>query len=137
MQTFAPLAHSSRVRWRVALQDGLVAFVDRDALRQILLNLLDNAVKYGPAGQTVTVGLVARDDRARLWVDDEGPGVAAERAAEIWHPFARLRREAETSRPGAGLGLAVVRELVAMHGDTARVEEAPGGGALRRRGPLR
>ena len=76
VQTFAPLAASSGVRWRVALQDGLVAFVDRDALRQILLNLLDNAVKYGPAGQTVTVGLVARDGRARLWVDDRGRQVA-------------------------------------------------------------
>src|SRR3989449_4090546 len=77
---FAPLAAARGVTLCTELTDGVVAPVDADALRQMLLNLLDNAVKYGPSGQTVTLGLTVADGRARVSVDDEGPGIpAAER----------------------------------------------------------
>src|SRR5207249_1435161 len=75
LEGFAPLAGARGVRLRSELAEGVVAPVDAEAFRQMLLNLLDNAVKYGPPGQVVTVGLAAGDQRARIWVDDQGPGI--------------------------------------------------------------
>jgi signal transduction histidine kinase len=103
--------------------------LDRDALRQILLNLLDNAVKYGPAGQTISVGSEIAGDRARVWVEDQGPGIPRDERQRVWEPYVRLNREAESATGGSGIGLSVVRELVTLHGGRTRAESAPGGGA--------
>ena len=108
--------------------NGIVS-VDRNALRQILLNLLDNAAKYGPSSQTITVGSQIVGDRARIWVEDEGPGIPREDRVRVWEPYVRLNRDAESSTGGSGIGLSVVRELVVLHGGRTRAESAPGGGA--------
>src|SRR5207244_135699 len=81
-----------------------------------LLNLLDNAVKYGPPAQVVTVGLAAGEQRARIWVDDEGPGIPPADRERVWDRFWRLERDRGSAVAGTGIGLAVVRELVALHG---------------------
>lgn len=101
--------------------------VDAHAIRQVLVNLLDNAVKHGAPEQTVTVALEVRDGRAEVSVTDAGPGVPEAERARIWEPFVRLRED-ETAG-GSGLGLAVVRRVVDAHGGDAWVEDAPGGGA--------
>lgn len=125
---FAPLAAARGVTLQTELADGVVAPVDADALRQMLLNLLDNAVKYGPAGQTVTLGLTATDGRARIWVDDQGPGIPAADRERIWDRFWRLERDRGSAVAGTGIGLSVVRELVALHGGRAWAEDAPTSG---------
>src|SRR5437879_2224751 len=122
---FAPLAAARGVTLCTELTDGVVAPVDADALRQMLLNLLDNAVKYGPSGQTVTLGLTVADGRARVSVDDEGPGVPAAERERIWDRFWRLERDRGSAVAGTGIGLSVVRELVALHGGRTWVEDAP------------
>lgn len=129
IEVFAPVARSREATLRTVLDEGLVADVDRGALRQVLLNFLDNAVKYGPAGQTVTVGAARADGRLRIWVEDEGPGVPAAERSRVWEPYYRLRREAERVAGGSGIGLAVVRDLVRQHGGTVRVEDGEGAGA--------
>jgi len=101
-------------------------FVDPNALRQVLLNLLDNAVKYGPRGQTIHVRSAVCEGMLRLDVEDEGPGIAPADAARIWEPFWRAPGSAEG---GTGLGLAIVRELAARHGGSATVERGTSGGA--------
>ena len=131
LATFAPLAAAGGVRLRAALDEGLVASVDAGALRQILLNLLDNAVKYGPPGQTVTVGADADGGRARVWVEDEGPGIPVPERERIWHAFVRVGRDRTAARPGCGIGLAVVRELAELHGGRAWVEGASEEGGAR------
>ena len=125
---FAPLAAARGVTLCTELTDGVVAPVDADALRQMLLNLLDNAVKYGPAGQTVTLGLSVGEGRARICVDDQGPGVPAADRERIWDQFWRLERDRGSAVAGTGIGLSVVRELVALHGGRAWAEDAPGSG---------
>jgi signal transduction histidine kinase len=96
----------------------------------MLLNLLDNAVKYGPDGQTVTVGIdPPAGDRARLWVQDQGSGVPTADRERIWDQFCRLERDRGSAVAGTGIGLSVVRELAALHRGRAWVEGAPGGGA--------
>src|SRR6185436_366176 len=98
--------------------------VDDEALRQILLNLLDNAAKYGPDGQTIAVTL---EPGLRLTVEDEGPGIPARDRKRVWRRYVRLDRERERAIAGAGIGLAVVRDLVRLHRGTARVEEGSRG----------
>jgi signal transduction histidine kinase len=130
LEMFAPLARSRRMTLRSELELGLSVDADRDALRQILLNLLDNAVKYGPAGQTITVGTAKSDGpRVRLWVEDQGPGIPAAERERVWEPYVRLTRGSESATGGSGIGLSVVRELVSLHGTEAWIESAPGGGS--------
>lgn len=126
---FRPLADSRRVRIELALEPGIVAEADRNALRQVLLDLLDNALKYGPPGQTLTVGAAGSNGRARLWVADQGPGVPERERRRVWQPYARLARDRGGPTGGSGIGLAVVREVVELHGGVVRVCEAQGGGA--------
>ncbi|HXJ29271.1 MAG TPA: HAMP domain-containing sensor histidine kinase, partial [Gemmatimonadales bacterium] len=130
VESFTPLAETRRVRLLTSLPDGVVASVDESALRQMLLNLLDNAVKYGPEGQTVTVGLdPVRNERTRLWVQDQGPGVPPGDRERIWEQFWRLERDRGSAIAGTGIGLSVVRELATLHRGRVWVESAPGGGA--------
>lgn len=128
LELFAPLARSRKMKLRAELELGLIAMADRDALRQIVLNLLDNAAKYGPEGQTITLGSTRRRNWARIWIDDEGPGVTVADRARIWEPYVRLARDAERGTGGSGIGLSVVRELVEMHGGRCTIESSPSGG---------
>jgi len=129
VETFAPLAAARQMTVRERLDGGARASVDRGAVRQVLLNLLDNAVKYGPPGQTIDVALTQADGTARIAVQDEGPGIPPRERGRIFAPFVRLKRDAESAVAGSGIGLSVVAQLVALHGGRARVEEAVGGGA--------
>jgi signal transduction histidine kinase len=129
VDAFLPIASARGTTIVTSIPVHAVAMVDRDAVRQIVLNLLDNAVKYGPAGQEIGV-IVEKDASAfRIIVDDAGPGVPARDRARIWRRFERLERERERAIAGAGIGLALVRELAAMHGGGARVEDGTRGGA--------
>ncbi|HEY4131155.1 MAG TPA: HAMP domain-containing sensor histidine kinase, partial [Gemmatimonadaceae bacterium] len=129
LEVFAPLARARKMVVASSLDASAIVALDRDALRQILLNLLDNAVKYGPAAQTITVMSEINADRARISVEDQGPGIPHEERQRVWEPYVRLSRDAESSTGGSGIGLSVVRELVELHGGRTRVEGAPGGGA--------
>jgi len=129
VEAFVPLARSGRSDVRVEIQDAADALVDPAAFRQILLNLLDNAVKYGRADQTIAVGIARRGDAARALVADQGPGVPPDARGRIFAPYSRLVTASSSAVAGTGIGLAVVRELVRLHGGSIRVEDAPGGGA--------
>jgi signal transduction histidine kinase len=131
LESFAPLAWAAGAAVQDHLDESVEAVVDRAALRQILLNLVDNAIKYGPRGQRVTVRLSARDGSARLSVEDEGPGVDAADRERVWQPFVRVS-PVRGGTTGSGIGLAVVRDLARRHGGAAWVEgrdaDAPGTG---------
>jgi signal transduction histidine kinase len=124
-----PLANAADVRLRTQFAPDVHAVADPSALRQMVLNLLDNAVKYGPPSQTVTIGTSVAGDRARLWVDDQGDGIPVRERERVWSSFYRLDRHANSSVAGSGIGLYVVRELARLHGGDAWVDDAPGGGA--------
>jgi signal transduction histidine kinase len=129
VDAFLPLARSGRSEVRVDVHDAVDAHVDPAAFRQILLNLLDNAVKYGRADQTIVVGIARRGESAALSVADQGPGVPPDARGRIFAPYSRLVTASSSAVAGTGIGLAVVRELVRLHGGSIRVEDAPGGGA--------
>jgi signal transduction histidine kinase len=116
------------VRLAADLPPHVYANVDANALRQVVLNILDNAVKYGPAGQTVRATLRAVAGRAQLTIDDEGPGIAAGERARVWRPFYRVPRDPTSTVTGSGLGLAVVHDLVRRMNGVVWVDDAPRGG---------
>jgi signal transduction histidine kinase len=100
-------------------------FGDRELLAQALTNLLDNAVKYTPAGGKVVVTLERTDDTARIRVADSGPGVPAEDRERVLQRFMRL--DQARSLPGNGLGLALVKAVTMQHhGRLALGDNAPG-----------
>lgn len=124
-----PLAASADVRLETQFVPDAFATADRAALRQMVLNLLDNAVKYGRRPQTVTVGTSVRGDRVRLWIDDQGEGIPERDRERVWTSFYRLDRHANSAVAGSGIGLYVVRELARQHGGDSWIEDAPEGGA--------
>ena len=129
VERFEPLAAARSVTVRTVLDERLVANVDPGALHQMLLNLLDNAVKYGPDGQTVTITLERWGGYLRITVDDLGPGVPPDARERVWDRFWRLRRDRGSAVAGTGIGLAVVRELAMLHRGRVWCDEAEAGGA--------
>ena len=127
---FAPLAAARGATLSAAVPEDLVVTADPGAVRQMLLNLLDNAVKYGPAGQEVCVGAIRDNGVAKLWVDDGGPGIPRGERERVWERFWRLERDRESAVAGSGIGLAVVRELATLHHGRAWIDDkAPASGA--------
>ncbi len=129
IEAFAPLAAERGASVAAEVPDDLYARVDSLALRQVLINYLENAVKYGPSGQVVVVGASADERSVRLWVDDQGAGVPPDEREAVWEAFRRGAGAEASGHGGSGIGLAVVRELALQYGGGVALEEAPDGGA--------
>ena len=128
VEAYVPVFMERGARIIADAPSRIFVLVDPRAMRQVIVNLLDNALKYGPKGQTVRIAVERVDGVAQLSVQDQGPGIAPDDRRRIWEPFVRLGRYAGTTA-GSGIGLSVVRGLVERHGGTIAVEDAPGGGA--------
>ena len=126
VEEFRPLAASRNARVESDVEPTPQVLLHPDALRRILLNLLDNAVKFGPAGQTVRVSVTARDGTVEVAVVDQGPGVKPSERESIWQPF--QRGSAAAVAAGSGIGLSVVKDVAEQAGARVWVESAPGGG---------
>ncbi len=130
LESFCPLAEAQDCRVESSLDETLKAWVDPGAFRQILLNLLENAVKYGPRDQIIDVRLrKGPGGAAQLLVEDEGEGIPADQRAEIFSAYSRLERDRDSGVAGSGIGLAVVKELARRQGASVRVEDSVSGGA--------
>ena len=129
LDAFDPLAASRGATLASDVPAGVIVRADPGALRQVLLNLLDNAVKYGPRGQTVRVDAYSVNGSTRIVVDDQGPGIPPDDRERIWQGYYRLPREAGTAVAGSGIGLAVVRSLMTDMDGKAWVEDTGSGGA--------
>jgi two-component system OmpR family sensor kinase len=112
-----------------SLDPGLLVLGDANALRQVLGNLLRNAVVHTPPGTPIEVTAVRDGDRVRVEVRDHGPGLPDGDPAALFARFWRAEGGRERGRAGAGLGLAIVAGIVESHGGTVQAENAPGGGA--------
>jgi signal transduction histidine kinase len=123
--------------------EALQRRVDRQALQQALVNLIDNAIKHSPTGAEVTVGIERgpgerRDDgeadaRARasvyLFVEDHGPGIPADEQERIFEPFYRRGSELRRETRGIGIGLSIVKHVAEAHGGRVVVRSSPGSGS--------
>ncbi|MDF2774272.1 MAG: ATP-binding region ATPase domain protein [Geminicoccaceae bacterium] len=114
--SFQPLATAAEATLVLDAAGSVHAWADAGAVRQIVLNLLDNAMKYGSPGQTVVVGVLDDEREVTVFVEDEGVGIPVADRHRVFEAFARLERPGAPRVSGSGIGLSVVRDLVAAHG---------------------
>jgi signal transduction histidine kinase len=100
--------------------------VDRLMVERIIENLLVNAARHTPIGTPVQINVRARADSVVITVEDEGPGIPNELKESLFDPF---RQGPGASGKGVGIGLSLVKRFAELHGGSAKVEDAPGGGA--------
>ena len=110
----------------------MIVSVDRLVLREAVTNVLDNAIKYGPDGATIAIRVERIGNRGLLAVADEGPGIPSEHRERVFHRFFRVDEARSRERGGAGLGLAIAKWAVDIHGGQITVDCPPS----RTAGPL-
>lgn len=124
LQALEPLAAENDVALADELPALPVVSADPDRIRQVLFNLLVNALRHTPQGGRVTVGGAAIDDTVTIWVADTGEGLDAGELAAIFDRFYRADRSRSRQTGGSGLGLAIVKAIVEAHGGRAMAESA-------------
>lgn len=123
-------ASSRGVELANAVTAGIIAQADPDRLRQVISNLLDNAIKYGRVeGHAVVSTRLLESRRVEISIRDDGPGIPAEACARIFERFYRGDKARSREQGGTGLGLAIVKHVVQAHGGEVRVESELGKGA--------
>lgn len=128
LEEIAPVAQAKGIDAGLVEGDAVVIDGHADALRILLRNLLDNAVKYTPAGGGVDVEIREHPQDVVLSVDDSGPGIPP---GDREHVIGRFRRGADVAAPGSGLGLAIAQAIANLHGATLALEASPRRGGLR------
>jgi signal transduction histidine kinase len=125
---FEDAAAEKKVALSASAEPGLLVHVDRNRMRQVLANLVDNAVKHTPPGGRVTINALSEGREALFRVSDTGPGIAPQ---DLPHVFDRLYRgDPSRSGPGLGLGLALARAIVEAHGGAIAAKNGPEGAVL-------
>ena len=124
------LAEHAGVRFEAVIEGSQPASFDRKWIRQILLNLVGNALRISPPGSLITLRSAFTIDQWRLEVEDEGPGVSVEDRERIFERFVRLKSASGESPGGTGLGLAICRSMVEMQGGRIRAEQGKRRGGL-------
>jgi len=114
---------------RLGHEEQVTVSGDRDLLKQLILNLVDNAIKYSPGGGEVTVSLFEQGDLAEIVVADQGPGIPADQLTKIFERFYRVANNQSRTVGGAGIGLAISRWIAQVHGGDIRVESDVGIGS--------
>ncbi|HYP14179.1 MAG TPA: ATP-binding protein [Bryobacteraceae bacterium] len=125
-----PLAEKKRVSVDMERSgDSVEVFCDSEAVHQIMTNLLDNALKYTPAGGQVTAGSKPTGDLVEFYVRDTGTGIPPEELPRLFERFYRVDKARSREMGGTGLGLAIVKHLVRAQGGNVRVQSEPGKGS--------
>ena len=120
------LARPANIQVTLAPCDQVTVTGDRHRLRQLLLNLTDNAIKYNHRDGTVTLGLVRAGDSAQITIANTGPGIAPEMVPRLFDPFFRADSSHSQAVEGCGLGLTIARWIVTAHGGTIQIRSSPG-----------
>jgi signal transduction histidine kinase len=130
LSLITPMAAQKQIHISSEMQDGLVQMRgDGRRIKQILVNLLTNAVKFTPSGGKAGLEVRRDQDQVCFSVWDTGIGISEEDQAKLFQPFVQVDSSLSRHYEGTGLGLALVRRLVDMHGGTIAVESAPGKGS--------
>ncbi|AEF94289.1 integral membrane sensor signal transduction histidine kinase [Desulfotomaculum nigrificans CO-1-SRB] len=129
LQKMEGLFREKQVDLKLALPEKpVVAEVDPDRIGQVLINLVDNALRATPGGGRILVKLMVSDNEITVKVTDSGPGIPKEEQKLIWHKFYKIDKSRSRSGGGTGLGLAIVKQLVEIHGGRITLDSQPGQG---------
>jgi heavy metal sensor kinase len=123
------LAEEKEQKLSVEGDETLTAMVDRTILRQALVNLIDNAVKYSPVKGEIRVRVIGNARNVEIKVQDNGPGIAPEHRSRIFERFYRVDKARTRAAGGSGLGLSIAQWAVAVNGGRIDVESTPGKGS--------
>ena len=127
--TSRPSAARKSILLEATCETPLWVRADRRRLRQLLNNLLDNAVKFSSAGTRVKVAAAAAGHQARVTITNRGPGIPPDALPTLFEPFQGHRTKGTAGEPTTGLGLAIVRQVTEAHGGRITVDSEPGRGA--------
>lgn len=125
----APRAQQKAIHFEMSVPDALFTLGDERALEQVLVNLLDNAVKYTPEGGRISLGAAADGERVRLSVRDSGVGIPPQHLPRLFERFYRVDPGRSRELGGTGLGLAIVKHLISAMEGEIQVESRPGEGS--------
>ena len=128
VELYRDVAETKEIVLTAHVPDDVVVQADGTRLEQVAANLIDNAVKYTPAGGRVDIEVEADGDRARLRVRDTGVGIPADELPHIWDRL--FRGDTSRAERGLGLGLSLVKAVVEAHGGTVGVQSEPGKGSV-------
>jgi signal transduction histidine kinase len=129
VESLGPLAAEKEQNITADVTEGIVLVADREKITQVVSNLVENAVKYSPADADITIETSLRNGEAEIVVGDNGYGISREDHDRIFETFFRSRTEENWEVPGTGLGLALVKRIVSMHGGKVSLESEPGVGS--------
>jgi heavy metal sensor kinase len=124
-----PAAEEKTIALDVRSNSRIKLKADQDLLLQLMLNLLDNSVKYTPGGGRIQVACRTANGQAEVTVSDTGPGIPAEHLPHIFDRFYRVDKARTRAEGGAGLGLSISQWIAKAHGGTLHVESTPGRGS--------
>jgi CheY-like chemotaxis protein/signal transduction histidine kinase len=122
LNLITPAARRKRIAVKPLIRTRRRAMADRGKVRQILLNLLSNSVKFCPDGATVEIGAEDLGNTVRFWVRDEGPGIDPSLREKLFQPFVQGESALVKKHQGTGLGLVISKRLVEQHGGVIRIE---------------
>ena len=134
LDSLVSLFEPELARKEIALTNGatdrsIAVRADPEKMRQILLNLLANAMKFTHAGGRITLGAAREGTRVRIWVSDTGIGIPPEQLERVFEPFFQVDRGLTRNFPGTGLGLAIARDFARAMDGEVRLESRPGEGS--------
>ncbi len=123
---FEPLLKRAAIRLETEMPRQLRMHGDRDQIRRVLINILDNAVKYNTENGRIQVHVTEKQARIYLSVRNTGPGIPKEELPRVFDTFYRVEKSRSTQYGGAGLGLAIVKKIVQLHGGRVKMESEAG-----------
>jgi PAS domain S-box len=127
--TTVPIAEGKNININVSVEPDLILNADRTKFKQILYNLVSNAIKFTEKGGTVSIYVKQVDDMIHTSVKDNGIGISGENTARLFEPFKQLSKYSTREQGGTGLGLTIVKKYVEMHKGNIWVQSKPGKGS--------
>jgi len=128
VELYAHVADDKGVSLHTSSPNDLLLTADANRMRQVMANLMDNAVKYTPSGGRIDLEAYQRDHHAVITIKDTGVGISSEDASKIWNRL--YRGDQSRSQRGLGLGLSLVKAVVQAHAGRIEVSSEPGGGSV-------
>jgi signal transduction histidine kinase len=128
VEQIQPLALERELKISTSIPEELSIYGDNDLLIRLFMNLLENALKYGPVGGRITVLAVKKPDETQVVIHNTGPGIPQEHLQHLFERFYRVDADRSSQTGGSGLGLAIAREIARLHRGEVDVESKAGQG---------